>query len=75
MMVQDDLKERTATEEIRDELREMVAGLLKAECGDGHTWAGQIVRTLIRTAVSPDEFTEDASVNATRLLWEILRNG
>lgn len=72
---QDDMKEITATEEMRDVLREMVAGSLKAEHGDGHTWAGAIVKTLMQIAVTPDEYTEDASVNAARLLWEILRNG
>ena len=73
--MQDAIKESSAMKEMRDELRVMVSESLKAECEDGHTWAGQIIRTLMQIAITPDEFTEDASVNAARLIWEIVRNG
>ena len=71
----DAIKEASVMEEMRDEMREMVAGSLKADCGGGHTWAGQIVRTLMQIAITPDEYTEDAAVNAARLIWEIIRYG
>lgn len=56
-------------------MRDMIAEALQADYGNGHTWAGQIVRTLMQIAVSPDEYTEDAAVNAARLIWEIVNNG
>ena len=56
-------------------MRDMIAEALQADYGNDHTWAGQIVRTLMQIAVSPDEYTEDAAVNAARLIWEIVNNG
>lgn len=58
-----------------EKLQEMVSTALLFECREGHSWATEIVKTLMQIAVTPDEFTEDAAVNAARLIWEILSYG
>ena len=53
-------------------VKTMVKEMLNAECRNGQSWAAAIISTLFQIAVTPDEFTEDASVNAARLIWEIV---
>lgn len=60
---------------MRNVLRNMVIQALRVECDNGLSWAAMIVRTLMLISISPDEFTEDAAVNAARLIWEILNDG
>ena len=60
---------------MRRALAELVATGLWQECtwndGNKYPYAAIIVQTLLRIASTPDEYTEDASVNAARLLWEV----
>jgi hypothetical protein len=48
--------------------------MLSAEYQNGQSWAATIISTLFQIAVTPDEYTEDASVSAARLIWEIVGN-
>ena len=57
-----------------DALQKMVTKMLSAEYQNGQSWAVAIISTLFQIAVTPDEYTEDASVNAARLIWEIAGN-
>lgn len=57
--------------------RQMIANELQQEHdynGESHSWLSWIIHALLKTAAHPDEYTEDAAVNAARLIWEILRD-